>query len=224
MAKKKKKAKRLEPTKSTINQTGGTQTGTTAPKKKKSDMRFKNMNFKQIFIFGAIALAMLAFILGPYIRNINSGKTTTNSTNSTMNKPKADAPPGGVEPQFRKDGELAFLSSDKKETIQNIDIEIVKDEKAIQQGLMYRKSMDENRGMLFMMPEMSPQSFWMKNTHISLDIIFINRNRQIVTIHKNTEPFSEKSLPSSQNAQYIVEVNAGYCDKHGIKKGDFVKW
>lgn len=221
MAKKKKKAKRLEPTKSTINQTGGTQTSATSTRrKKKSDMRFKNMNIKQIFIFGAIALAMLAFILGPYIRNINSGKTTT----TTMNQPKADTPPGGVEPQFRKDGELAFLSSDKKETIQNIDIEIVKDEAAIQQGLMYRKSMDENRGMLFMMPEMGPQSFWMKNTHISLDIIFINRNRQIVTIHKNTEPFSEKSLPSSQNAQYIVEVNGGYCDKHGIKKGDFVKW
>jgi len=209
---KKKKAKRLESTKSTMNQSGRTQTSGRQGRKKKSDMRFKNMNVKQIFIFGAIALAMLAFILGPYIRNINSGKNTTTVIEERP------------EPQFRKDGELSFLSSDRKDTLQKIDIEIVKDETAIQQGLMYRKSMDENKGMLFVMPQMGPQSFWMKNTYIPLDIIFINRNRQIVTIQKNTTPFSEKSLPSSQNAQFIIEVNAGYCDKYGIKKGDYVKW
>jgi len=219
---KKKKAKRLESTKSTMNQSGRTQTSGRQGRKKKSDMRFKNMNVKQIFIFGAIALAMLAFILGPYIRNINSGKTTNkpNTTVTANNRPDPNIP----EPQFRKDGELSFLSSDRKDTLQKIDIEIVKDETAIQQGLMYRKSMDENKGMLFVMPQMGPQSFWMKNTYIPLDIIFINRNRQIVTIQKNTTPFSEKSLPSSQNAQFIIEVNAGYCDKYGIKKGDYVKW
>jgi len=128
---KKKKAQRLEPTKSTMSNKSGTQTGATPSKrKKKGDMRFKNMNVKQIFIFGAIALAMLAFILGPYIKNINSGNSTKPSSTVTKdNRPDPNIP----EPQFRKDGELTFLSSDKKETIQNIDIEIVKDEAAIQQ-------------------------------------------------------------------------------------------
>ncbi len=217
---KKKKAKKLEPTQSTVNQSTGNRAATSTRKKKKS-----NMNLKQILIVGALALAMLAFIMQPVIRYMNSGGSTTETTNNTtMNETKADAPPGGVEPQFRKDGELAFLSSDKSETLENIDIEIVKDEASITQGLMWRKSMDENRGMLFLMPQMGPQSFWMKNTYIPLDIIFINHNKQIVTIQKNTTPLSEKNVKSSQNAQYVLEVNAGYCDKFGIKKGDFVRW
>jgi len=183
------------------------------------------MNLKQILIVGILALAMLAFIMQPLVRYMNSGNSTTDATNNpTMNKSEPEAPPGGVEPQFRKDGELTFLNSDKTETLQNIDIEIVSDTKGITQGLMYRKSMDENRGMLFLMPEMGPQSFWMKNTHIPLDIIFINHNKQIVTIHKNTMPLSEKGLPSSQNAKYVLEVNGGYSDKFGVKKGDFVQW
>ena len=215
---KKKKAKKLQPTQSTVNKSAGNRSTTSTRKKKKS-----NMNLKQILIVGALALAMLAFIMQPLIRYMNSG-SSTETTTTTMNEPKVEAPPGGVEPQFRKDGELSFLSSDKSETLQNIEIEIVRDEASITQGLMYRKSMDENRGMLFVMPQMGPQSFWMKNTHIPLDIIFINHNKQIVTVRKNTTPFSEKNVTSTQNALYVLEVNAGYCDKFGIKKGDFVKW
>jgi len=216
---KKKKAKRLEPTQSTVNKSAENRATSPARKKKKS-----NINLKQILIVGALALAMLAFIMQPLIRNMTSSGTTTDTNNTTMNEPKAEAPPGGVEPQFRKDGELTFLSSNKTDSLQGIDIEIVRDDASIQQGLMWRKSMLENRGMLFVMPEMKTQSFWMKNTHIPLDIIFINHNRQIVTIRKNTIPFSEKNVKSSQNAKYVLEVNAGYSDKFGIKKGDFVKW
>jgi len=217
---KKRKAKRLEPTQSKTNHSAGNRTATPTRTKKKS-----KMNLKQILIVGILALAMLAFIMQPLVRYMNSGNSTTDATNNpTMNKSEPEAPPGGVEPQFRKDGELTFLNSDKTETLQNIDIEIVSDTKGITQGLMYRKSMDENRGMLFLMPEMGPQSFWMKNTHIPLDIIFINHNKQIVTIHKNTMPLSEKGLPSSQNAKYVLEVNGGYSDKFGVKKGDFVQW
>lgn len=217
---KKKKAKKLQPTQSTVNKSAENPVATPTRKKKKGS----SMNLKQILIVGVLAVAMLAFILQPLLTNMNFGGTTNNTTNTTMNEPKVEAPPGGVEPQFRKDGELTFLNSDKSETLQNIDIEIVRDDASIQQGLMYRKSMDENRGMLFVMPEMKTQSFWMKNTHIPLDIIFINHNKQIVTIRKNTTPFSEKNVVSTQNALYVLEVNAGYSDKFGIKKGDFVKW
>ncbi len=210
---KKKKAKKLEPTQTTTNTSSSG--SRPIPKKKR-----KPIDIKQTLIFAAIGLAMLAFIFGPYLRNISPGVKKGNTPKSEVGKVDENVP----EPQFRKDGELYLLASNKTDTLERIDIEIVKDEASITQGLMYRKSMLDNRGMLFIMPQMGPQSFWMKNTYIPLDIIFINHNRQIVTIHKNTEPFSEKSLASSQNAKFVVEVNGGYCDKNGVKVGDFVKF
>ena len=141
-----------------------------------------------------------------------------------MSEPKADPVPPGTRLTFRKDGGLAFLNSERTDTLQNVEIEIVKEDADVQRGMMWREFMREDRGMLFIMPEMRTQSFWMKNTLIPLDIIFINSNRQIVTIHKNTEPLSLKNVTSSQNAQFVLEMNGGYCDKFGIKKGDFVRW
>ncbi len=68
--------------------------------------------------------------------------------------------------------------------------------------LMYRKSMDDTKGMLFIFQKEEPQSFWMKNTVIPLDIMFVNSKKEIVKIFKNTIPFSENSLPS-ENLQLM---------------------
>jgi uncharacterized membrane protein (UPF0127 family) len=62
----------------------------------------------------------------------------------------------------------------------------------------------------------------MKNTMISLDIIYVDSNKKIVSIQKKAKPYSEESLPSFGNAQYVVEVNGGYCDKYDIQVGDTV--
>jgi len=105
-----------------------------------------------------------------------------------------------------------------------IDIEIADNDYERQLGLMNRQSMEEMQGMLFIFPDERFQSFWMVNTLISLDIIFINSNKKIVTIHKNTTPLSEQSYPSSAPAQYVLEVNAGFCDRHTVKLGDKVFW
>ena len=64
----------------------------------------------------------------------------------------------------------------------------------------------------------------MRNTIIPLDIIFVNSKKKIIKIHKKTEPFSERSLPSFKPALYVVEVNAGFTDKFGIKEGDHIDW
>ena len=74
--------------------------------------------------------------------------------------------------------------------------------------------------MLFIFPHEEMQSFWMRNTFIPLDILFVNANYEIVTIHRDTETTSDQSYPSTEKAQYVVEVNAGYCDKYMIKEGD----
>ena len=124
---------------------------------------------------------------------------------------------------FRKDGELTFQTSEGK-YISQIDIEIADDmvERAV--GLMYRDEMKENQGMFFIFPRQEYQSFWMKNTVLPLDILFVNKKNEIVTIHKNTTPFSEESYPSTAPAVYVIEVNAGYTDTHGIEQGDKISW
>ena len=125
--------------------------------------------------------------------------------------------------RFKKEGELTFADSAGNPLIK-INIEIADDDYQRQLGLMNRESMEERQGMLFIFPAERYQSFWMLNTLFSLDMIFINTNKEIVTIHKNTAPLSEQSYHSSKPAQYVLEVNAGFCDRHNIKEGDKVHW
>lgn len=128
------------------------------------------------------------------------------------------------EPQFKKEGELEFLRKNQKEPVRKIDVELAENDDERSQGLMYRRSMDDLKGMLFIFPQEEPQSFWMKNTVIPLDIIYVNSKMEIVKIFKNTVPFSEKSLPSEKPATYVVEVIGGYTDKYGIKEGDLISY
>jgi hypothetical protein len=125
--------------------------------------------------------------------------------------------------KFKKEGELTFVDSIGSPIIK-IDIEIADNDYERQLGLMNRESMEEMQGMLFLFPQEEIQSFWMRNTLFSLDILFINNKKEIVTIHKNTKPLSEQSYPSSEPAIYVLEVNAGFCERHNVKLGDKIYW
>jgi uncharacterized membrane protein (UPF0127 family) len=105
----------------------------------------------------------------------------------------------------------------------HVTVEIVATEEKRAFGLMYRKEMPELHGMLFLFPKEQPLSFWMKNTPLSLDIIYINAAHTIVGIAQKTMPFSQKPLPSIQPAQFVLEVNGGFCQRHGITPGDRVE-
>jgi hypothetical protein len=130
----------------------------------------------------------------------------------------------GKEPQFKKEGELIFLRKGTQEKIVRIDIEIAGNPYKRATGLMFRSSLPDNAGMLFIYEKTQPLFFWMKNTYIPLDIIFANGKMQIVTIHKNTKPLSEKLILSYADSLYVVEVNAGFCDKYGIRVGDYFRF
>jgi hypothetical protein len=121
-------------------------------------------------------------------------------------------------PVFQKEGEVTFWKGAKE--VVKIDVEIAATEFERAQGLMYRPSMPDSVGMLFIFEWEAPQAFWMKNTIIPLDIIYVDQQKKIVSIAKNAKPYSEESLPSEGNAQYVVEVVAGFTDKYGILVGD----
>ena len=124
---------------------------------------------------------------------------------------------------FHKEGQLAILDERESSRV-NVDIEIAEDEFRREVGLMGRTSLEQNQGMLFIFPDERPVAFWMKNTILPLDMVFINSKNRIVTIHKNTTPFSEQTYPSDSPVQYVLEVNAGFTDRNGVRVGDTVKW
>jgi uncharacterized membrane protein (UPF0127 family) len=109
------------------------------------------------------------------------------------------------------------------DTVQ-VAVEIANTEEKRQFGLMYRTDLPEMQGMLFLFPREGPLAFWMKNTPRSLDIIYINSAHTIVGIVRNTTPFSEENLPSREPAQFVLEVNGGFCRRHGINEGDRIEF
>lgn len=121
---------------------------------------------------------------------------------------------------FKKEGELTIFKSDSTQI--NLDIEIADTDFDIQTGLMYRNSMKNNQGMLFVFDDEQPRSFYMKNTQIPLDLIYINDNKTIVSFQKNTKPFDESSLPSIAPAKYVLEVNAGLTNEWIVIVGDSI--
>lgn len=120
--------------------------------------------------------------------------------------------------QFTKEGELFLLKSE--DTIQKLDIEFAETSYEQQTGLMYRKSMEANQGMLFIYSEEAMHSFYMKNTHIPLDLIFFGKDSTIVSFQENAKPLDETSLPSKVPSQFILEVNAGKVKQWNLTEGD----
>jgi len=158
-----------------------------------------------IILAAIIALAFLFFSIYTPKRNRPISSKSSSSYKST--------------PSFRKDGNLSIIRIENNSTIK-LDIEIADNEAERMRGLMDRQNLPDNAGMLFIFQNDEPRSFWMKNTFISLDIIYINSNKEIVSIQKYTQPKSTYSIPSEKPAMYVLEVNAGFTDKYGIKPGD----
>ncbi len=163
-----------------------------------------------IYLVLLVAVIIIMFSLGK-IFNGPSGRSAMDSSGKFSN-PLPDN-------SFSKEGELE-LFNDLDSLIVKIEIEIADDDTQTQKGLMYRRSMNENQGMLFIFPEMEIRSFWMKNTYIPLDLIYMDDQRVIVHIHESAQPKSEESIPSIKPAKYVLEVNEGFSAKYFLKVGD----
>lgn len=115
--------------------------------------------------------------------------------------------------------QVSFYSSDSEQLISTIDVVIADDDDSRSEGLMNVHELPADAGMLFMFENEQPRSFWMANTPLSLDIMFVNSDFEIVRVHRNTTPYSHDQIRSELPAKYVVEVNAGYSVRHDITEG-----
>jgi len=123
---------------------------------------------------------------------------------------------------FKKEGELTVFKSKTDSLLVKLNIEIADSDYETQTGLMYRQSMEDKQGMLFVFLEEAMHSFYMKNTEFPLDLIFIKENLSIASFQENAQPLNESSLSSKVPVQYVLEVNAGLVAKWGLQVGDSV--
>ena len=106
-------------------------------------------------------------------------------------------------------------------------VEVAQTQEEMKKGLMFREYLDKNKGMLFVFEIKGNYPFWMKNTLILLDIIWINENNQIVFIKENAEPCKEEDcliIDPNQNAKYVLEIKGGLSKEMNIKIGDKIEF
>lgn len=130
------------------------------------------------------------------------------------------APPWGGVASHAAD--LQVLEIVTKRGVRSFSVEMAVTPAELSRGLMFRTELPEGRGMLFDFKQEQPIAMWMKNTPLSLDMIFIRSDGIIIRIAENTTPESTKTIPSGSPARAVLEVVAGTARKQGIAPGDRV--
>jgi uncharacterized protein len=105
-----------------------------------------------------------------------------------------------------------------------LEVEIATDPAHRERGLMYRRSLPAAQGMLFVFDEPRIHTFWMKNTCIPLDMLFIDRDGVIVGIEENVPTMNTRTYAVRCPSLYVLEVNAGWCRRHGVRAGQRVRF
>ena len=155
-------------------------------------------------------LGLLIPVIGPWV-----------GLGSAPKPNRAAAPTTDFEPQFTEEGIGAFLASNG-DTVTAFRLELAESTAETTQGMMFRRSVPEGTGMLFIMPEERFQSFWMRNTYVPLDIIYLSSEGIVVSIQANAAPMNETPLPSEGPAKYVLEIAGGQSAAFGINPG--MKW
>ncbi len=124
---------------------------------------------------------------------------------------------------------LSFKNSRKQVCYKDkcFNVEVAKANEEQSKGLSGRKKLEDDSGMLFIFEEMEKYSFWMKNTLMSLDIIWIDENNKVVFIKENAKPCKSEictSFTPSHNAKYVLEINGGKVKEIGLKVGDEINF
>jgi len=116
------------------------------------------------------------------------------------------------------------ISFDGGEKPVSLQVELAKTTEELKKGLMHRKTLEPGTGMLFIFPDESKHYFWMKDTLIPLDMIFMNSEKKIVGVVKDAVPGSVKLLGVDVPSRYVLEVNSGESEQFGLKAGMRANW
>lgn len=116
-----------------------------------------------------------------------------------------------------------FMSSDGKKS-KEFRLEVAADDRSRAMGLMWRKELKENEGMLFVHVGEANHTFWMRNTYIPLDMVFVDKDFKVVGILENVPVLNESPRSINTKSQFIIELNAGSAAKDGIKVGHTVSF
>jgi uncharacterized protein len=168
---------------------------------------------------GAVASWVLVLGLAGGCSSPSSPSTPTASTPSTP-PPKAARP--GVPPRYDLATGVAVVVTPQGE--RRFKVELAVQEHERQRGLMYREALAEDEGMLFLFEEMGPLSFWMKNTWIPLDMLFIDDDLTVVGIVENAEPMTTTPRAPGGHSRFVLEVKGGLSQQLGMQAGQKVRF
>jgi uncharacterized membrane protein (UPF0127 family) len=174
--------------------------------------------YKRVFISRLLLISLFLPLFAAGCSENNS-RTTGDLKSGSATAARELSFPGHVE-FYRNNPEEA--GDEEQNSITAVDVALALNDEQRQLGLMNVHRLPSNKGMLFIFDEQAPLSFWMANTPLSLDIIFVNEDMQIVRIHSNTRPYSRQQYPSERPARYVVEVIAGFTAQHDIQEGHFI--
>lgn len=118
---------------------------------------------------------------------------------------------------------LIYKSLMEAQPFRTFTIEVAATAETMRQGLMYRKALDRDAGMLFVFPQDRQARFWMRNTLLPLDMIFIRKDGEIESIVERYDTQSDVASLSKGLVRYVLEINAGVSRQLGIKPGHFVR-
>ena len=158
-----------------------------------------------------MSLARLPLVAALFLSLVTGCGPDTESANDTG------------EPSFEQEGTLAFYQPNG-DTLATIAIEIADSDSERQRGLMQRRSLGYDRGMLFIFDETSTNGMWMKNTPLPLDIVFVAPDSQVINIARRTTPFSEDTIEPAAPRRFVVEVRAGFANEFGLTDSTRVRW
>jgi uncharacterized membrane protein (UPF0127 family) len=137
--------------------------------------------------------------------------------------PTADACEETAGITYRTDARLQFLRADGT-PVREIAVEIADTDSTTQRGLMDRRCLPPDWGMLFVFPDVRRREFYMANTPRALDVMFFGPDSTLLNVAEYTEPFSPTALPSEGPARFVVETPAGFTDRLGLVPGDRITW
>ncbi|WP_428265554.1 DUF192 domain-containing protein [Haliangium sp.] len=167
------------------------------------------------------ALVVSLALLGPACSP--SGTSAPTSSNSAV---RDDAPsPAAPAPAAKPPSEApAVVLSPPGHPEARVTVEVARTPRQVQRGLMYRQVMPADHGMLFLMGQERIQSFWMRNTLIPLDMIFIGKDMSVAGVVAEAEPMTDTSRRVDKPSLYVLEVNGGWAAEHHVEAGTPVRF